>query len=67
MPKRYDYIITNNYDKEMIVDILDTVEDIAKSKKWNTESKEYNTIRKQFSNSSEIILNDSYSVTKIEA
>ena len=67
MPKRYDYIITNNYDKEMIVDILDSVKNIANSKNWNTEDKTLNCIQKLFKGKSEIVLNDSYSVSKIEA
>ena len=67
MPKKYDYIITNNYDKDMIVDILDNVNDIASSKKWNTENKTANSIQGLFKGKSEIVLNDSYSITKIQA
>lgn len=67
MPKRYDYIITNNNDNEMIVDIVDSVKNIANSKNWNTEDKTLNCIQKLFKGKSEIVLNDSYSVSKIEA
>ena len=67
MPKRYDYIITNNYDKEMIVDMLDSVKSITNSKRWNTENKTLNCIQKLFKGKNEIALNDSYSVLKIEA
>lgn len=67
MPKRYDYIITNNNDNEMIVDILDNVKDIASSKKWNTENKTANSIQGLFKGKNEIVLNDSYSITKIQA
>ena len=67
MPKRYDYVITNNYDKEMIVDILDSVKKIANSKKWNTDNKKLNSIQGLFKGKNEIVLNDSYSVSKIQA
>lgn len=67
MPKRYDYVITNNNDKDLIVDILDSVKNIAKSKKWNTGNKKLNSIQGLFKGKSEIVLNDSYSITKIEA
>ena len=67
MPKRYDYIITNNYDKEMIVDILDSVKEIADSKKWNTDNKKLNSIQGLFKGKNEIVLNDSYSVLKTQA
>ena len=67
MPKRYDYIITNNNDNEMIVDMLDSVKDITNSKKWNTENKTLSCIQKLFKGKNEIQLNDSYSITKIQA
>ena len=67
MPKRYDYIITNNNDNDLIVDILDSVKDITSSKKWNTENKTHNSIQGLFKGKSEIVLNDSYSITKIQA
>lgn len=67
MPKRYDYIITNNYDKEMILDILDTVKDIVNKKEWNTENKKAQTIRNQFKKSNTISLNELYSINRIEA